>query len=60
MLGVHKSAWLPKFAKTPFEKNAEVSEKLTVLDGKLTKGKVAIYSTCYINWNELIPIDIAS
>ena len=23
-----------------------------MLDGKLTRGKVAIYSTCYINWNE--------
>ena len=52
MLGVHKSAWLPKFAKTSFEKSAEISENFPVLDGKLTKGKVAIYSTCYINWNE--------
>ena len=52
MLGVHKSAWLPKFAKNTFEKNFKISEKFPVQDGKLTKGKVAVYSTCYINWNE--------
>ena len=52
MLGVHKSAWLPKFAKNTFEKNFKTSEKFPVQDGKLTKGKVAVYSTCYINWNE--------
>ena len=52
MLGVHKSAWLPKFAKNTFEKNFKTSEKFPVQDGKFTKGKVAVYSTCYINWNE--------
>jgi len=50
--GVHKSAWLPKFTKKTFEKNFEISNDYAVQEGKLTKGKVAVYATCYINWNE--------
>jgi glycerol-3-phosphate dehydrogenase subunit C len=52
MLGVHKEAWLPEFASKPFEKTAAVSEPLAVKAGAKTAGKVAIYSTCYVNWNE--------
>ena len=52
IVGIHKTAWLPKFAKKTFEKNFEISGDFAVRDGKLTKGKVAVYTTCYINWNE--------
>jgi Fe-S oxidoreductase len=52
MLGVHKEAWLPEFSPKPFEKTAAVSEPLAVKAGAKTAGKVAIYSTCYVNWNE--------
>ncbi len=52
MLGVHKEAWLPEFASQSFEKTAAVSEPLAVKAGAKTAGKVAIYSTCYVNWNE--------
>ena len=52
MLGVHKEAWLPEFASKSFEKTAAVSESLAVKAGAKTAGKVAIYSTCYVNWNE--------
>jgi glycerol-3-phosphate dehydrogenase subunit C len=52
ILGVHKDAWLPEYASTPFEKSHAVSKALPVKDGAKTPGKVAIYSTCYVNWNE--------
>jgi len=52
MLGVHQEAWLPEFATKPFEKTAAISEPLAVKAGAKTAGKVAIYSTCYVNWNE--------
>jgi len=52
MLGVHKEAWLPEFSSKPFEKTAAVSQPLAVKAGAKTAGKVAIYSTCYVNWNE--------
>ena len=52
VLGVHKDAWLPSFSKVTFEKKSRNDEHYPVIDGALTKGKVAIYSTCYINWNE--------
>jgi glycerol-3-phosphate dehydrogenase subunit C len=52
VLGVHKDAWLPEYASKPFEKTHAVSKVLPVKDGQRTPGKVAIYSTCYVNWNE--------
>lgn len=51
-LGVDKKAWLPEFATTKFRSGAKPSAAHAVRDGKLTPGKVAIYSTCYVNYNE--------
>ena len=51
-LGVDKKAWLPEFATTKFRSGAKPSPAHAVKDGKLTPGKVAIYSTCYVNYNE--------
>jgi Fe-S oxidoreductase len=51
-LGVHKSAWLPAFTEKKFRPNAAPSGATTVTDGQRTKGKVAIFSTCYVNYNE--------
>ncbi len=51
-LGVHKNAWLPEFAEKKFRPNAAVSAAKPVKDGQRTKGKVAIFSTCYVNYNE--------
>ena len=50
--GVHKEAWLPKFTSNTFEKTAPKTSHFPVIDGKKSLGKVAIYSTCYVNWNE--------
>ncbi len=52
VLGVDKKAWLPEFATTKFRSSAKRSASHAVKDGKNTPGKVAIYSTCYVNYNE--------
>jgi Fe-S oxidoreductase len=51
-LGVDQNAWLPEFATKKFRSGAAPSKDHPVKDGELTPGKVAIYSTCYINYNE--------
>ena len=51
-LGIDKKAWLPEFATTKFRSGAKPSAAHAVKDGKNTPGKVAIYSTCYVNYNE--------
>ncbi|MEQ1488146.1 MAG: heterodisulfide reductase-related iron-sulfur binding cluster [Methylotenera sp.] len=51
-LGVDKDAWLPSFATEKFRHGAAKSEGFVVKDGAKTPGKVAIYSTCYVNYNE--------
>jgi Fe-S oxidoreductase len=51
-LGVDQNAWLPSLAKRKFRSSAEESSSVKVVDGEKTPGKVAIYSTCYINYNE--------
>ena len=51
-LGVDKNAWLPEFANKKFRSGAATSQAFPVKNGELTPGKVAIYSTCYINYNE--------
>lgn len=52
MLGVDKNAWMPSFATKKFRSGAEKSHDYPVKDGAKTPGKVAIYSTCYVNYNE--------
>jgi Fe-S oxidoreductase len=51
-LGVHRNAWLPEFASSTFRPNAAASRAPEARDGQRTKGKVAIFSTCYVNYNE--------
>jgi Fe-S oxidoreductase len=52
VLGIDKKAWLPEFATTKFRSSAKSSASYPVKDGNKTPGKVAIYSTCYVNYNE--------
>jgi Fe-S oxidoreductase len=49
---VHKDAWLPEFAPRKFRPNAARSEAFAVKDGERTPGRVVIFSTCYVNYNE--------
>jgi Fe-S oxidoreductase len=51
-LGVHKDRQLPPYAPTKFRSSFKRSPSIPVRDGKNTPGKVAIFSTCYVNYNE--------
>ncbi|MGA7780006.1 MAG: heterodisulfide reductase-related iron-sulfur binding cluster [Paraburkholderia sp.] len=51
-LGVDKNAWLPDFATRKFRSAAKKSPATQITDGERTPGKVAIYATCYVNFNE--------
>ncbi len=52
MLGVHKDAWVPEFTSRKFRTHAATSQPHPVKNGERTPGKVAVYSTCYVNYNE--------
>ncbi len=52
LLGVDKDAWLPELATQKFRSSAPAAQASQVVDGEKTPGKVAIFSTCYINYNE--------
>jgi glycerol-3-phosphate dehydrogenase subunit C len=52
MMGVHKDAWVPEFASKKFRSHAAPSKGYEAKEGQRTPGKVAIYSTCYVNYNE--------
>jgi glycerol-3-phosphate dehydrogenase subunit C len=52
VLGVHKDRQLPPYTSKPFRSHAEESQDFPVRDGANTPGKVAIFSTCYVNYNE--------
>ncbi|HXZ49085.1 MAG TPA: heterodisulfide reductase-related iron-sulfur binding cluster [Usitatibacter sp.] len=51
-MAIDKDAWLPSFAAKPFRSHAAASPSLPVRDGERTPGKAAIFSTCYVNYNE--------
>lgn len=52
VLGVKKERWLPEYSSATFRKSIQLSPEQAVIDGERTSGKVAIFSTCYINYNE--------
>jgi Fe-S oxidoreductase len=51
-LGVHAERRLPPYASRRFRDHAGRSVAWPVRDGNATRGKVAIFSTCYVNYNE--------
>ena len=51
-LGVHPEAWMPELATSRFRWSAAKSKAQVVTNGQRTPGKVAIFSTCYVNYNE--------
>src|SRR5215510_5046439 len=51
VLGIHKDRELPPYASRKFRSNAKASPRFPVKDGKQTPGKVAIFATCYANYN---------
>ena len=52
MMGVDRKAWRPDLAAKKFRSVARSNLTAPVRDGSKTPGKIAIYSTCYINYNE--------
>jgi Fe-S oxidoreductase len=51
-LEVDRNAWLPALATRRFRSAAPKAGDLPVKDGERTPGKIAIFSTCYVNYNE--------
>jgi Fe-S oxidoreductase len=52
LLGVHKDRVLPEYASAKFRTHATPNAKFAVREGKTTPGKVALFATCYVNYNE--------
>jgi Fe-S oxidoreductase len=52
VLGVHKDRELPPYAPKKFRSAAPEAKTFPVRAGKNTPGKVAIFATCYANYNE--------
>ena len=52
LLGVDQRAWLPSLATRKFRSSAAQAAATEVRNGERTPGKVAIYATCYVNYNE--------
>ena len=52
VLGVHKERELPPYASRRFRSSATGNSSFAVRDGNNAPGKVAIFATCYANYNE--------
>jgi glycerol-3-phosphate dehydrogenase subunit C len=52
VLGVHKDRELPPYTPKQFRRYAKASAAFPVKEGAKSPGKVAIFSTCYVNYNE--------
>jgi glycerol-3-phosphate dehydrogenase subunit C len=52
VLGVAKERWLPEYDSRRFRDKAAPSKPHPVKDGQRTPGKVVVYATCYVNYNE--------
>ena len=52
-VGVHPDAWLPDLATKRFRWSVKKDGSArTVMNGQRSPGKVAIFATCYVNYNE--------
>ena len=52
VMDVHRDAWLPEFTSKKLRRNLAKSPDFPVRRGERTPGKVAIFATCYVNYNE--------
>ena len=52
LMGVDRDAWRPDLAVKKFRSSARSNLSAPVRDGAKTPGKIALYSTCYVNYNE--------
>jgi len=51
-LGIHKARVLPEYDSATFRSTARPDGSFSVKNGKSTPGKVAVFATCYVNYNE--------
>ena len=51
-LGVDQNAWMPELAAQRFRWGAAKAGANAVIDGERSPGKVAVFATCYVNYNE--------
>jgi len=51
-IGVHRERVLPPYSPGKFRSAAAASGSHPVRDGERTPGKVAVFVTCYVNYNE--------
>ena len=52
-LGVHPEAWMPTLANERFRWGRAMNNTVhPAVNGQRTPGKVAIFATCYVNYNE--------
>ena len=52
VLGVAKGRILPDYATRKFRSHAHPRSDVEAVDGRNSPGKVAIFATCYVNYNE--------
>jgi len=53
LLGVHPDAWMPSLAEQRFRWGRAMNNTtFTAVKGQRTPGKVALFATCYVNYNE--------
>ena len=52
VIGVHQERKLPPYSPSRFRSGAPASPPHAVRDSERTPGKVAIFATCYVNYNE--------
>jgi glycerol-3-phosphate dehydrogenase subunit C len=51
-LGIHKDRVLPEYTSAKFRSKARANAGFPIREGKNASGKAAIFSTCYVNYNE--------
>ncbi len=51
-LGIHRERELPEYTSKTFRSNAKLATGIVETKGERTPGKVAIFTTCYVNYNE--------
>jgi len=52
VLGVHRDAWMPELARQRFRSGATASPATVSTNGERTPGKVAVFATCFVNYND--------
>ena len=51
-LGHSQRSLVARFASKKFRSAADPNQTFEVRDGKRTPGKIALFATCYVNYNE--------